>query len=284
MKNVPTTSGIHTDRSPQNSERSEPDPILSGASLAQAHSTPAVQIQNLTIRFPGEPAPLFGPLHLELRRGETIALLGPSGCGKSVLLKLIAGLLSPTSGTIRVSAHELGMLFQKNALFDSLTCLENLVFPALERLDISEAEAKSRALQLLARVELSHAANLAPDELSGGMQKRLGIARALMVEPDLLLYDEPTAGLDPVTSRTIADLIVELRARKGASLLVVTNDVQRAYTLADRIFILANGQLYGGLTPEQMKTSSDPLIHQFLFGLSQGPLTQVSPLNTRGTD
>ena len=143
------------------------------------------------------------------------------------------------------------MLFQKNALFDSLTVEDNLLFPLRERLGVQGNEARKRAAELLSAVKLSGSEALHPDELSGGMQKRLGIARALIVEPDILLYDEPTAGLDPITSRIIAELIGDLREKKGTTLVTVTNDIHRAYQLGDRIFMLTQGRLIPGGSPRK---------------------------------
>jgi phospholipid/cholesterol/gamma-HCH transport system ATP-binding protein len=199
--------------------------------------------------------------------------VGHSGGGKSVLLKIIAGLLKPDSGTVRLGSSNVGMLFQKNALFDSFTCEENLLFPLKERKGIVGSEAKERAARFLQAVGLKGNEKLFPDEISGGMQKRLGIARALIVEPEIILYDEPTAGLDPITSRTIADLIRDLRAQGGSTLLTVTNDMQRAYQIGDRVCLLAQGRLVDGGTPAQVQATQDPAIRQFIYGLKQGPLT-----------
>lgn len=216
---------------------------------------------------------VFRHLSFGVARGESVVLLGPSGAGKSVMMKLLAGLLSPDEGTIGVESENVGMLFQRNALFDSLTVEENLLFPLKERKGISGAPARERAAGFLRAVGLAGNESLHPDEISGGMQKRLGIARALIVEPDVILYDEPTAGLDPITSRTIAELIQRLRRERGSTLVTVTNDVHRAYQLGDRIYLLARGTLTEGGTPEQVRASSDPAIRQFIHGLRQGPLT-----------
>src|SRR4029077_2152636 len=134
-----------------------------------------------------------------------------------------------------------GMLFQKNALFDSFTVEENLLFPLKEVKGVTGRAAETRAAHFLKAVGLKGSENLYPDEISGGMQKRLGIARALIVEPEIILYDEPTAGLDPITPPTIADLIRDLRKKSGSTLVTVTNDMQRAYQIGDRIFLLAEG-------------------------------------------
>ena len=206
---------------------------------------------------------VFRDVSLSVGRGRSAAVVGPSGSGKSVLLKIIAGLLPASEGDISLASPNLGMLFQKNALFNSLSVEENLTFPLQERKGVGGRKARERASALLKEVGLAGTERLFPDELSGGMQKRLGIARALIVEPEIILYDEPTAGLDPVTSRMIAELIRGLQAESGGTLLTVTNDMNRAYQLGDAIYLLARGALSPGGTPEdsQIARSPDPAIH-----------------------
>lgn len=216
---------------------------------------------------------IFRDVSLRVAEKESVVLIGPSGGGKSVLLKVIAGLIASDEGKVELGSKNVGMLFQKNALFDSFTCEENLLFPLKERKGVIGAEAKRLAAQFLDAVGLKGTQHLFPDEISGGMQKRLGIARALIVEPEIILYDEPTAGLDPITSRTIADLIRELRVKTGSTLLTVTNDMQRAYQLGDRVCLLAQGKLVIGGTPAEVQATHDPAIRQFIYGLRQGPLT-----------
>lgn len=216
---------------------------------------------------------IFRNLNLEITRQESKVLIGPSGGGKTVLLKMIAGLLLSDEGKIQLGSQHIGMLFQKNALFDSLTLEENLLFPMKEKLGLIGQKARTRATYFLKEVGLESSAHLYPNEISGGMQKRLGIARALVVNPEIILYDEPTAGLDPITSRTIAELIRKLQAEEGNTLLTVTNDIQRAYQLGDRICLLARGQLLEGGTPAQVKATKDPALRQFIYGLTEGPLT-----------
>ncbi len=216
---------------------------------------------------------VFRNLQLETKKGQSVVLLGPSGSGKSVLLKIIAGLLAPTEGEVEVGSKNIGMLFQKNALFDSFTVAQNLLFPLRENCGITGALAKEKTSHLLEAVGLTGSEKLYPDKISGGMQKRLGIARALVVEPEILLYDEPTAGLDPITSKRIAKLIQTLRLQFKTTLITVTNDVHRAYQIGDQIFLLAKGTLVSGGTPEEVQKTEIPELRQFIHGLKNGPLT-----------
>lgn len=215
---------------------------------------------------------IFQDISLDVAAGESVVLIGPSGTGKSVLLKIIAGLLNADQGTVKLGSTNIGMLFQKNALFDSFTIEENLLFPLRERKGLTGRAAKAKSAHFLAEVGLTGTENLYPDEISGGMQKRLGIARALIVEPEIILYDEPTAGLDPITSRTIADLIQKLKSECGTTVLTVTNDIKRAYQIADRICLLALGKLTPGASPQEIQNATDPAIRQFIYGLRKGPL------------
>lgn len=247
---------------------------------------------------------VFKDLHLTVQPQESIVLMGPSGSGKSVLLKLVAQLMTPDQGTIVLGSEQVGMLFQKNALFDSLTVRENMLFPLRETRRLvpvhrkksdrkrpggggrgegksdedppdkdswydEEILALAKALPLLQAVGLEHSLDLYPNELSGGMQKRLGIARVLIVEPEIILYDEPTAGLDPITACTIAELILQFRAQQKTTLISVTNEVERAYQLADRIYFLHDGVLQEGGTPAAVAQSDDPWISHFIRGESK---------------
>lgn len=234
-----------------------------------------VEVEGLGKRYQGNW--VFRRISLQVRPQESIVILGPSGGGKSVLLKMIAGLVRPTEGAIQLQTQNIGMLFQKNALFDYLTVEENLLFPLKERTSLSAEEAKQKATAFLSAVGLEGTQELYPDEISGGMQKRLGIARALIVEPELILYDEPTAGLDPITSKRIADLIKKLHQARKGTLITVTNDMQRAYQLGDRLFLLAQGRLIEGGTPQQVRQTQQPELKQFIYGLQEGPLTSEHP-------
>jgi phospholipid/cholesterol/gamma-HCH transport system ATP-binding protein len=224
-----------------------------------------IEIENAGVKFGGNW--IFRNLSLKVTATERVVIMGPSGAGKSILLKLLAGLIQPDEGRLKLLSHKVSMLFQKNALFDSISVEENLLLPLKENRGITGFEAKKRAHFFLKEVGLEDFLNHFPDELSGGMQKRLGIARALIIEPEILFYDEPTAGLDPITSRRIADLILKLHTETKSTLLVVTNEVMRAYQLGERIFLLTDGHLVEGGSPNEVKNSKNPMIHQFVEGL-----------------
>ncbi|MCB0393621.1 MAG: ATP-binding cassette domain-containing protein [Bdellovibrionales bacterium] len=227
---------------------------------------------------------------ISIQAGESVAIIGPSGSGKSTLLKVMAGLILPTSGKSFYKGRDsstlsdserleiqksMGMLFQKNALFDSLSVIENVTFPLSEVTDLSEESQIDRAKKYLKSVGLDHVLKLFPDEISGGMQKRLGIARALALDPKFVFYDDPTAGLDPITSRTIIQLILDLKNQLNSTIVVVTNEMNRAYQLADRIFLIIEGRLIEAGTVEETKNHKDPSIQQFINGGLVGPLTEA---------
>lgn len=214
---------------------------------------------------------------LVLAKGKSYVVFGQSGGGKSVLLKMLAGLIKPDRGKILLGTQNVGMLFQKNALFDSLTVFENLDFVLTESTQFSKKERNRLCEQYLSWVELKGTENLLTVDLSGGMQKRLGIARALILSPELVLYDEPTAGLDPITSELIAALIVRLNQETKSTIVTVTSDVLRAFQIADIIGILLPGKKGNKLhtigTPQEVKNSSLASVQQFIQGSTSGPLT-----------
>jgi phospholipid/cholesterol/gamma-HCH transport system ATP-binding protein len=211
--------------------------------------------------------PLLSNVNLAVRRGETLVILGSSGAGKSVFLKTVAGLILPNSGRVQIEPGlNLGMVFQKNALFDSLSVGENLAFPLRESSSLNEKEIQDRVLEGLKNVELGHAKDLLPHEMSGGMQKRLGIARALVLRPEIILYDDPTAGLDPITSKIIIELILRLKKEFGTTVIAVTNDMNRAYQMGDRISMIINGSLVVMGSPEETKNFSDARVQNFIRG------------------
>ena len=200
-----------------------------------------------------------------VQKQEALGIIGPSGAGKSVLLKMIAGLIIPTEGTISVASEKVSMLFQKNALFDSFTLIQNLLLPLSETLGVNGLEAENRSMDMLKAVGLDHAARLFPDEISGGMQKRLGIARALIIEPEVILYDEPTAGLDPITSKSIAELMISLHHQNKTTLVMVTNDLERAYQVSDRIAFCSHRSFRSAGSPQELKATKDAELHHFIY-------------------
>lgn len=250
-------------------------------------SVAAIELKNVTMAFGDQT--LLSDISISISTGEKVVLIGPSGEGKSVLLKIMAGILAPTSGQVFIEGKDLnqasseekmkiiskmGMLFQKNALFDSLTCGDNIAFPLNEVKGASEEEITQKVNRFLADVGIPHAKDLFPDEISGGMQKRLGIARALALDPKIILYDDPTAGLDPITSRMIIDLIIHLQKENNSTLVAITNDMNRAYQLADRIAMVVDGELLitGGY--KETLNHKDRRVHQFVRGELNGPLTE----------
>lgn len=250
----------------------------------------ALELQDVSVDF-GD-GHLLKNVNLQVRQGESVVLIGPSGFGKSVVLKLFAGLLQPSGGRVLVEGRDLqalkhsqraelllkmGMLFQKNALFDSLTVGENIAFPLREKTPLSEEEIQERITFFLEAVAIPHARNLFPDEISGGMQKRLGIARALALKPQIVLYDDPTAGLDPITSRRIIELILQLRFEQKSTVVAVTNDMARAYQMADWICMVVDGELILTGNKDQTLKHKDPRVVQFVRGQLEGPLTETQP-------
>lgn len=236
-------------------------------------ASPVIELRNVSLAF-GEQQVIHNA-HLQVFQGEKVVLIGPSGHGKSVILKLMAGVLTPTSGEVVVADTSLGMLFQKNALFDSLTASENIAFPLRETTSESEESIAKKVEHFLNAVGLSHAAQLFPDEISGGMQKRLGIARALALDPKIIFYDDPTAGLDPITSRKIIDLILELQKQNNSTVVAITNDMNRAWQMADRLVMVVDGELIVTGNVAETRANKDPRVQQFIRGLLDGPLTQV---------
>jgi phospholipid/cholesterol/gamma-HCH transport system ATP-binding protein len=220
-----------------------------------------------------------------LAKGETLVVMGGSGSGKTVLLRLVAGLIQPDGGGLRVfgraierlSEEELlpirrrmGYVFQGAALFDSLSVRENVAYPLREHTSLGEAEIEERVIGNLSVVGLSSdVLDLLPSELSGGMRKRVGIARALSVEPEMLLFDEPTAGLDPTNSKLVADLMLDLRGGVCDTAMVVTHDIELARTVADRVAVLIEGR-FAALGPaEQVLSGDDPAVRAFLAGAAR---------------
>lgn len=253
-------------------------------------ATTVLELQNVSVRF-GQ-LTVLKKVSLQVHEGERIAVVGPSGSGKTVLLKTLSGLIQPQEGRLLVEGRDfhalsleeqqpilmkMGMLFQRNALFDSLKNDENVRFPLKESGAFSSEEIERRVDHFLAAVGISHAKDLYPDEISGGMQKRLGIARAMALDPEIVFYDDPTAGLDPITSRKIIDLILDLQREKGSTVVAVTNDMNRAFQLADRILFVFREEVLDTGSPEQTRKHGDPRVQQFIHGRAEGPLTTGAP-------
>jgi phospholipid/cholesterol/gamma-HCH transport system ATP-binding protein len=218
--------------------------------------------------------PLLSNINLAVRRGEVFVVLGSSGSGKSVLFRVISGLTPLNSGRVLIDGEEfsakirkkIGLLFQKNALFDSMTVRENLEFPLVEAGEKSTAKINERVTSLLTAVGLKESQNLYPSEISGGMQRRLGIARALVLNPPIILYDDPTAGLDPVTSKIIVELILKLKKENGTTVVAITNDINRAFQLGDRVGFIMNKTLVVSGSPQETKHIQNNDIQKFIRG------------------
>lgn len=229
-----------------------------------------------------ETTPVLKGVSLELQKGETLVVMGGSGSGKTVLLRLLAGLLQPDAGQIRVFdrniehlgeeellpiRRRLGYVFQGAALFDSLSVYENVAYPLREHTRLPEGEIRQRVIHFLSLVGLNDTVlGLLPAELSGGMRKRVGVARALIGEPEAMLYDEPTAGLDPTNSKLVTELIVQMREGVCDSSIVVTHDLELARSVADRVAVLIDGRFAAVGPPAEVTASSNPAVLAFLAG------------------
>ena len=226
-------------------------------------------------------------VNLDVEKGQSLVVIGGSGTGKSVLIKCIQGLLTPDSGSIKIDdvevlrqdgAHQkvkakMGMLFQGGALFDSLSVWENVAFSLLENKGYRKDDAKREAIRVLRQVGLApDVADLSPSELSGGMQKRVGLARAIITKPDIIFFDEPTTGLDPIMADVINDLIVESAKGLGATTLTITHDMASVRKIADKVAMLYQGKIIWQGTVKEMDKTENPYVIQFVNGCSQGPI------------
>ncbi len=245
-----------------------------------------IKIRGLKKSF-GKKVVLNG-VDLDLYKGESLVVIGGSGTGKSVLIKCIQGLLTPDSGSIEIDDIEIanentdvieqmhskmGMLFQGGALFDSLTVWENVAFDLIQNRKFNKREAKIVAIKVLRQVGLtSDIADLYPSELSGGMQKRVGLARAVITRPEIIFFDEPTTGLDPIMADVINDLIIESAKDLGATTLTITHDMASARKIADKIAMLYEGKIIWYGTVKDLEKTSNPYVKQFIKGSSKGPI------------
>lgn len=227
---------------------------------------------------------------LEIQCGETLVVIGRSGTGKSVTIRHIVGLLDPDQGTVSVFDQSyakmskrarkelslrLGYLFQSGALLNWMTVAENVALPLLEhRHDVSPKERRERVYEKLRLVHMEDAGNKYPSEISGGMKKRAALARATVLDPEIILYDEPTSGLDPVIANTINELIIHTQEVLNATQVVVTHDMESAYKVGDRIAMLYKGKIIAVGTPQEIRTSENSIVQQFITGSTSGPMSQ----------
>lgn len=244
-----------------------------------------IAVERLQKRF-GRLTVLDG-LDLAVDTGQSVVIIGQSGCGKSVLLKHFAALLRPDAGTVTVDGQNIfalsreelmayrrkvGVLFQFGALFDSMTVAENVGFALKESLREKPARIKAIVEEKLALVGLPGIGDMMPAEISGGMKKRVALARAIAAGPHILLYDEPTTGLDPITAMVINELIVDVNKKLGVTSIAVTHDMASAYKIADRIVMLHQGKIVFDGSPDDTRNTTDPMVRQFINGLSTGPI------------
>ncbi|MEZ0322891.1 MAG: ABC transporter ATP-binding protein [Hydrogenothermaceae bacterium] len=238
-------------------------------------------------------------INFDVKQREVFVIVGGSGSGKSTIIKHIIGLLKPTSGKVFVNSTDItslkdseliefrkkiGYLFQEGALFDSLKVWENVGFYYLENTKMSASQIRKLATEKLALVGLKDVEDLYPSQLSGGMRKRVALARAISYNPEIILYDEPTSGLDPVTSAMIDRLVIKLRDEIGVTSIVVTHDLESAFSIADRIMYIHKGKVIAIGTPQEIKNSSNPYVQQFINRLPDGPITQefFEEIKTKG--
>ena len=243
--------------------------------------------------------PVLTGIDMAIPRGKVVAIMGVSGSGKTTLLRLIAKVVTATRGEVKVAGkvvndldqqsvfdlrRRMGMLFQFGALFTDLTVYDNVAFQMREHTDLSERMIRDLVLMKLHAVGLRGAHRLMPSELSGGMARRVALARAIALDPMLVMYDEPFTGLDPISLGVIGNLIRRLNDALGATSIVVTHDVQEALELVDYVYYLSDGRIVARGTPEEMRNSTDPLVRQFVYGEADGPVPFQYPSRDFATD
>ena len=244
-----------------------------------------IEIRQLSFRR-GERV-IFDAVDLDIPKGKITAIMGPSGTGKTTLLKIIGGQVKPDAGSIRVDGADictmsrdelfafrrnLGMMFQSSALFTDLSVFENVAFPMRVHTDLSEELIRDLVMMKLNAVGLRGARDLEPSQLSGGMARRVALARAIALDPDLIMYDEPFTGQDPIAMGVLVGLIKELNAALGTTSLLVSHDIHETVSIAQQIYIIADGKVIGAGTPEELRSGSTPMVHQFMHGEPDGPV------------
>lgn len=245
-----------------------------------------VEIRDLHFAYDAD-RPILSGINMRFPRGKVVAIMGGSGCGKTTLLNLIGGQLRPSSGEVRVDGREvaamdeaelyalrrrMGMLFQFGALFTDMSVFDNVAFPIREHTDLPESLVADLVAMKLQAVGLRGAARLAPRELSGGMARRVALARAVALDPMLVMYDEPFTGLDPISLGIIGQLIRKLTDALGATSIMVTHDIQESLQIVDYIYFMSNGRVVAEGTPDQIRNSTDPFVHQFVHAEADGPV------------
>jgi phospholipid/cholesterol/gamma-HCH transport system ATP-binding protein len=257
----------------------------SSTAIPLNQSASIIEIRNVDYAINGRP--VFAGLDMDFARGRVTAVMGPSGTGKTTLLRLITGQVHADSGSIVVAGQELrgvrradlyvlrrrmGMLFQNGALLTDLSVFENVAFPLREHTDLPERLIRQLVLTKLQAVGLRGAAELMPSELSGGMSRRVALARAIVMDPEILIYDEPFVGLDPISLGVILRLIRRLNDALGITSIVVSHDVQEISTVADAVFLLSGGKVVAKGTPQQLHSYPSEIVRQFMGGLADGPV------------
>ena len=247
--------------------------------------TPYVEISGLDFAY-GE-RPVLSGVSMQLPKGKLTAIMGGSGCGKTTLLRLIGGQIQPTRGSLKVGGQEvsrlneaalyamrrrMGMLFQFGALFTDLNVFDNVAFPLREHTKLPESAIRDLVLLKLEAVGLRGAASLMPAELSGGMARRVALARSVALDPELILFDEPFTGLDPISLSIIATLIRRLTDALGATSVMVTHDVHESLAVVDHVYFMSAGRVVGSGTPDEIRVSTDPYVYQFVHAQPDGPV------------
>lgn len=252
-----------------------------------ADATPMISMQHVDKTLGGRK--VLDDMSIDVARGEALVIVGGSGAGKSVTLKHLIGLMKPDRGKIMIDGNDIaemkavelntfrrhfGMSFQEGALFDSMSVFENIAFPLRRHTKFTETQIRERVDECLELVHLEGVAPKRPSELSGGMRRRVGFARAISLKPDILLFDEPTTGLDPVISAVIAELIVEMDRTLNTTTVTITHDMKVAFRIADRVAMLYKGRIVEEGTPQAFQQSQNPIVQQFIEGRAEGPLTE----------